>query len=55
MNPIIYCTLHAEQFSKKEEETDNDGTQTLFKQYWEAPCGCAVEVTLAVQNNQPVA
>ena len=51
-NPTVYCTNHVEPFAKEHEEMDNDGTQTLVKQYWVAPCGCAVEITLAVPNPQ---
>lgn len=47
-NPTVICTLHAEQFHKVGEEVDHDGTQTLVKQYWEATCGCKVEITLVI-------
>ena len=49
-NPTVMCTLHAERFSRVSEEVDHDGTQTLVKQYWEASCGCKVEITLAIPD-----
>lgn len=49
-NPTVYCAVHAEQFVKVGEETDSDGTQTLVTQTWTAPCGCAVQITLAIQE-----
>lgn len=53
MNPTVVCSQighNAEVFHKVDEEVDNDGTQTLVKQYYTAECGCRVEVTLAVEN-----
>jgi hypothetical protein len=32
------------------EELDHDGTKTLVKQYWEAACGCKVEITLVIPD-----
>jgi hypothetical protein len=52
-NPTVVCSKNghnAEVFTKVNEEIDNDGTQTLIKQYWSAKCGCEVEITLAVPN-----
>jgi len=52
-NPTVICTQkehNAARFFKSHEEVDNDGTQTLIKQYWSASCGCSVEVTLTVPN-----
>jgi hypothetical protein len=49
-NPTVICSKHAEPFRKVQEEVDNDGTQTLVKQYWRADCGCAVEITLAIPD-----
>jgi hypothetical protein len=51
-NPVVMCTKHAVPFRKTNEEVDHDGTQTLIKQYWTADCGCEVEITLAVPNQQ---
>ena len=48
MNPVVMCGKHAEVFVKREEEVDNDGVNTLVKQYWEAKCGCVVEITLTL-------
>jgi hypothetical protein len=53
-NPTVVCSKNghnASPFVKSVEEVDNDGTQTLIKQYWSAKCGCEVEITLAVPNN----
>jgi hypothetical protein len=47
-NPTVYCALHAVPFAKTDENVDNDGTQTLISQIWEAACGCKVEITLAL-------
>ena len=47
-NPTVWCLNHAAQFAKKGEQVDNDGTQTLVSQTWEASCGCKIEVTLAL-------
>jgi hypothetical protein len=52
-NPVVVCSTHAEQFGKVYEETDHDGTQTLVKQYWDADCGCQVEITLTIATQQP--
>jgi hypothetical protein len=49
-NPAVVCGLHAERFCRVSEELDHDGTQTLVKQYWEASCGCKMEITLAVPD-----
>jgi hypothetical protein len=46
--PLVQCTLHGKQFSKTYQETDDDGTQILVKQYWRAECGCEVEIMLAL-------
>jgi hypothetical protein len=50
-NPAVMCSKHAEPFRKVDEEVDHDGTQTLVKQYWEASCGCKVEITLAIPDS----
>ena len=50
-NPTVMCSLHAEPFRCVSEEVDHDGTQTLVKQYWEASCGCKVEITLAIPDS----
>ncbi len=49
-NPVVVCTLHAERFHRVSEEPDHDGTQTLVKQYWEAACGCKVEITMVIPD-----
>lgn len=49
-NPVVVCGKHAERFFKVAEEVDNDGTQTLVKQYWRARCGCEVEITATFQK-----
>jgi hypothetical protein len=49
-NPVVMCSKHAARFRKCREEVDNDGTQTLVKQYWAADCGCQVEITLACSS-----
>jgi hypothetical protein len=49
-NPTVMCALHAERFRRVSEEVDHDGTQTLVKQYWDAACGCKVEITLAIPD-----
>ena len=49
-NPAVMCTLHVERFRRVSEELDHDGTQTLVKQYWEAGCGCKVEITLVIPD-----
>jgi hypothetical protein len=49
-NPTVMCAPHAEQFRKIDEDVDHDGTQTLVKQYWEATCGCKVEITLVIPD-----
>jgi hypothetical protein len=49
-NPIVICALHAERFRRMSEETDHDGTQTLVRQYWQATCGCHVEITLTIPD-----
>jgi hypothetical protein len=48
MNPKVYCTNHAAELKRTNTEIDDDGTQVLVKQYWEAVCGCKVEITLAM-------
>ena len=49
-NPTVMCTKHAQRFTKTAEELDHDGSQTLVKQYWEAACGCKVEITLVIPD-----
>jgi hypothetical protein len=49
-NPVVVCGTHAERFGRVSEEVDHDGTQTLVKQYWEASCGCKVEITLVIPD-----
>jgi hypothetical protein len=49
-NPTVYCTAHAVQFVKTDEEIDSDGTQTLITQTWTPPCKCAVLITLTIQE-----
>jgi len=49
-NPVVVCGMHTERFCKVDEEVGHDGTQTLVKQYWEATCGCKVEITLAIPD-----
>jgi hypothetical protein len=52
VNPVVMCSKHATPFHKVNEEVDHDGVNTLVKQYWKAECGCEVEITLAVPNQQ---
>jgi hypothetical protein len=49
-NPVVMCGLHVERFRRASEEVDHDGTRTLVKQYWDAACGCKVEITLVVPD-----
>jgi hypothetical protein len=52
-NPVVMCSKHAARFRKVNEDVDNDGTQTLVTQYWDADCGCQVEITLIIPDQQP--
>lgn len=55
MNPkiVIVCTVkghNAAEFNKVAQQADDDGTQVLLSQYFEASCGCKFEATVAIQN-----
>jgi hypothetical protein len=52
VNPVVFCAKHATPFHKVSEEMDEDGTQVMLKQYWAADCGCQIEITMAVPNQQ---
>jgi len=47
--PVVHCTQHAGEFKKTYQETDENGTQVLVKQYWRAECcGFEVEIIIAL-------
>jgi hypothetical protein len=51
MRPTVHCTKHGGEFEKIYTETDNDGTQTLIKQYWRSKCcGFEVEIVMGLPN-----
>ena len=50
--PAVWCTNHGKQFLKISEGAENAGIQDLLTQYWEAACGCAVHVILALPDQE---